>query len=236
MLIGLVAAVLLLLFLDSTRRNRQAIAAARVQATQLENARDSLVGEVESREQQQAALISARALHEAQIVNLRASVAQLERARASRQLGVRQIRTSGQLLDRLRATFPELGDSAWGLSTVHSGTGDTLGIEYLMVPAWFAETFAIDHANARSWEAQKDQLLTTDSLRLVVAVLQDSIIRLETANALAYQTGYETAYANYQTLSDTYIAELARPRINIGPAVGLLGAISIGFFIGKSIR
>ena len=31
--------------------------------------------------------------------------------------------------------------------------GDTLGLEYLLVPAWFAETFVIDHANARAYEA-----------------------------------------------------------------------------------
>jgi hypothetical protein len=47
-----------------------------------------------------------------------------------------------------------------------------------MVPAWFAETFVIDHANAGSWRKQKDGLLVVDSLRLVVAALQDSILSL----------------------------------------------------------
>jgi len=52
-----------------------------------------------------------------------------------------------------------------------------------MLPAWFAETFVIDHANAESWRAQKDQPLAVDSLRLAVAALQDSITGLGAAPA-----------------------------------------------------
>lgn len=63
----------------------------------------------------------------------------------------------------MHTAFPELSASAWGLTTVPLGDGDTLGIEYLMVPAWFAETFVTDHANAESWRALKDQLVAVDS-------------------------------------------------------------------------
>jgi hypothetical protein len=110
-------------------------------------------------------------------------VAALERRRAAGQLSVRRLRTVGALQHRLRAAFPELGDSAWGLTTVALDPRDTIGIEYLLVPAWFAETFVIDHANAESWRAQKDQLLVVDSLRLAVTALQDSVTRLLAATA-----------------------------------------------------
>ena len=69
------------------------------------------------------------------------------------------------------------------------------------LPAWLAETFIINHANAASWRAQKDRLLAVDSLRSVVASLQDSVIRLQAANAAAYATGYDAAYASHQDLS-----------------------------------
>jgi len=42
-----------------------------------------------------------------------------------------------------------------------------------------------DRRNESSWRAQKDRLLAVDSLRLVISVLQDSVTRLEAANAAA---------------------------------------------------
>ena len=104
-----------------------------------------------------------------------------------------------------------------------------------MVPAWFAETFVIDHQNAASWRAQKDQLLAVDSLRGAVIALQDSITRLVAANSEAYQTGYQAAYASYQDLSKRHIAELKKPRIRLGAAIGLVGAAGLGLVIGRAI-
>jgi len=136
----------------------------------------------------------------------------------------------------LRATFPELGDRGWGVATVPLQDGDTLGIEYFMVPAGFAETFAIDHANAESWLQQKDRLLTMDSLQIVVSALQDSVTMLAAANADAYETGYHAAFTGYQDLSRRYLAELKRPRIEIHAPIGLLGAAAVGLVVGRVIR
>jgi hypothetical protein len=80
---------------------------------------------------------------------LRDSVDVLERQRAEAPRGVRRIRTAGALLERLRAAFPQLAHSAWGLTPVPLDR-DTIASRYLMVPAWFAGTFVIDHANAES--------------------------------------------------------------------------------------
>jgi len=86
-----------------------------------------------------------------------------------------------------------------------------LGLEYLLVPAWFAETFIIDHANATSWHAQKHRLLELDSLRSVVASLQDSVTR-------------------------RYIAQLNKPRIKLPSVVGFVGAVGVGFVVGRVTR
>ena len=91
----------------------------------------------------------------------------------------------------------------------------------------------IDHANAQSWRAQKDQLLAVDSLRLAAIALQDSITRLVAANAEAYQSGYQAAYAAYQDLSQRHIAELKTPRIRLGSALGFVGAAGIGVVVGR---
>ena len=149
---------------------------------------------------------------------------------------MRNIRTVGDLQRRVRAAFPELGERGWGLSTLALEDGDTLGLEYFVVPAWFAETFVIDRANAESWRAQKDRLLAVDSLRLRIVGLQDSVTRLVVANADAYQAGYQAAYAGYEDLTRRYVAELRKPRIDIPTPIGLIGAAALGLVVGAVVR
>ena len=90
--------------------------------------------------------------------------------------------------------------------------------------------------NAASWRAQKDRLLAVDSLRSVVASLQDSVTRLVAANAAAYATGYGTAYTSYQDLTRRYIAELNKPRIRLPSIVGFVGAVGVGIVVGRVTR
>ncbi|HLB38086.1 MAG TPA: hypothetical protein VJL31_16055 [Gemmatimonadales bacterium] len=231
LLLPLIAAVGMIAWLSGG--NGKAVAAAQAEAARLTTQRDSLIAVVHDRERQQAALTIQRETHEAEVTRLRDSVIVLERRRAAAQLSVRQLRTVGALQHQLRTAFPELGASGWGVTTVRFEDGDTLGIEYLMVPAWFAETFVIDHANAESWRTQKDQLLAVDSLRVVVAALQDSITHLEVAKRLAYEAGYQAAYAGYQDLSRRHVAELRKPRIKLASAVGVLGAMAVGVVVGR---
>ena len=56
------------------------------------------------------------------------------------------------------------------------------------------------------------------------------------ATAAAYATGYGTAYASYQDLSRRYIAELNKPRIKLPAIVGLVGAVGVGFVVGRVTR
>jgi hypothetical protein len=231
-LLVLALSAALLLLVSAFGGRREAIARAEAAASRLQLQRDSLIGEVRIHTEAKAALERERALHSAQADRLRDSIAHLERSRAERQLAVRRTRTVGELQTRLRAAFPELGDSGWGLTTVPL-EGDTLGLEYLMVPAWFAETFIIDHRNAESWREQKNTLLVVDSLGLLVTALQDSVAALVTANARAYQAGYDAAYAGFQDVSGRYVAELRKPRMSFGGTVGIIAAAGAGFFLGR---
>jgi hypothetical protein len=223
--------------------NRAAIAKAQAEAAALGVERDSLIAVVQER----GKLIVSFGLHGDSLESLaqwwRDSVDMLEQHRAAQELAIRQTGTLTTLEAELRAAFPELGPpcppyppcSAWRVATVPVA-GDTVGIEYLMVPAWFAETFVIDHDNAESWRAQKDRLLAADSLQLLVTTLQDSITRLEQARAEAYQSGYQVAYANYQQLSKQYVAELKKPRITLGSTARILFIAGAGLVIGREIR
>jgi hypothetical protein len=234
---GIAAAVAGVVALYGTLQgSHAAVAAARAEAARFRDARDSLVTVVGRREEERAALTVRIEQHRREADGLRDSVTALERRRAAAQLDVRRLRTTGALRDRLRAAFPELGDSAWGLTTLPAGGAVTLGIEYLLVPAWFAETFAIDRANARAWREQRHRLLEADSLGQVVSALRDSVLRLEAANAAAYRAGYEAAYAGYQDLSARYVAELRKPRITLGRSVGLIAAAGAGLVLGVAIH
>jgi hypothetical protein len=233
---GLAAALVIAVLASMLLGDREAIARARHEAQRLASERDSLVTVVRDSERRRSALALERRSQETIITGLKDSVASLERARAQAQLSVRELRTTSALMDRLRAAFPELSDSAWGLTTIPFEPGDTIGVEYLMVPAWFAETFVIDHANAASWREQKEGLEAVDSLRLQVTALQDSIARLTDAAALAYQAGYESAYDSYGAVSTRYIAELEKPRIRLGSALGFILGAGAGIIVGELIQ
>lgn len=235
-LLGVALAAAALLLVKGCRGNRAEVRRVQAEAARLSGQRDSLLTVVTQRETEAAALRGRVLQYEGAAAMLRDSVAALERRRAADQLTVRRLRTTGALVTRLRAAFPEFGDSAWGLTTLPIDARDTIGIEYLMLPAWFAETFVIDHANAESWAKQKDRLLAVDSLRLAVAALQDSIGRLVTANARAYRAGYDAAYAGYRDVSGRYVAELQKPRLSLGRSIGLIAAAGAGFILGRAIH
>jgi hypothetical protein len=232
--LAIVVALVLLVQVYGPRRGE--VARAQAAASHLRRQRDSLVTVVKQREEEQAALTVRLQQYREEANGLRDSVTAIERRRSAHQLDVRRIRTVGELQDRLRTAFPELGPAGWGVTTLPFEGGDSLGLEYLLVPAWFAETFIIDHANAQSWREQKDRLLAVDSLRITVAALQDSVIRLEEANSLAYQAGYQAAYVGYQDLSARYVAELRKPRFKLPSLVGFVGAVGVGFVVGRVVR
>lgn len=215
---------------------RDEIERAEAHARQLEHQRDSLLVAIGGRDSLQAVLVHERGQLDSAAARLRDSVRLLDSARAEARLTVRAIRTVGALQARLRAAFPQLGRSGWGLTSIPIDRRDTVGIQYLLVPAWFAETFVIDRANAKSWRAQKDKLLAVDSLRLAVSALQDSVTRLVSANADAYRTGYQAAYTGYQDVSRHYVKELKKPRFGFGSTIGLLAAAGAGVVIGGAVR
>lgn len=216
--------------------NAKELARVRADAERLANERNVLHAAVRRRDARQNALVAERDAHRIAANRLRDSVRAIEHRRAERQLTLTHLRTVGGLQDTLRAVFPELGNAGWGLATVPLDDIDTLGLEVLVVPAWFATTFAIDHVNAESWRAQKDRLLAVDSLGRAVARLQDSVTRLERANRLAYETGYEAAQLSYRDLSRRYAAELRKPRVTLGRTVGLVAAVGAGFVLGRVLR
>jgi hypothetical protein len=107
--------VVLLLLLRGFWGQGEEAKRVRAEAARLAHERDSLLHVVRQRNQEKAVLEQDRAFLEAAANRPRDSVSSLERRRADAQLAVRRIRMTGDLQHRLRTTFPELGDSGFGL-------------------------------------------------------------------------------------------------------------------------
>src|SRR5690606_18526635 len=101
-------------------------------------------------------------------------------------------------------TFPEIADSNWGVTEIVDDESG-IGLEYLVLPLWFAETFLIDNQNAASFASQVESFEELSGIQDKVIELQDSIFTLERQTRTAYQTGYDNAFALYQNLNREHI-------------------------------
>lgn len=216
--------------------DRQALARARADKARLAAQRDTLLAIAGASERERANLATQRTAHERTIALLLDSIAALDAHRTALRLSVREIRTSGALLERLRTTFPEPGPSGFALATLPLPDGDTLGLEYLLVPAFFAETFLLDHHDAEIWRREKDHFAAAHASSAEITTLQDSIARLLEREATAYRAGYDTAYESYLRLWERYRAELAKPRIKRGSLLAFILGAGTGMLAAELIH
>jgi hypothetical protein len=217
-------------------RDQEEIGRVKAEKEQLENQRDSLLQHVAMLDSATTALEDSADGLVLQTDSLRHEVRELERGRQEAQLSVRLLRRPQDLNKRFLETFPEIGGSDWGVTEIFTddGEGEPIGIQYLVVPHQFAETFIIDHQNANNFQAQRDRLVKMDSLQLVTIALKDTIIRLEQEKTAAFRTGYDSAYTKYEALNEDYIALLKNPRVSLKmPGLAaLLGSAAAGVAVG----
>lgn len=218
--------------------DREEIQRARLEMQELRASRDSIKAIVSLKDSLQAILSSQVKQLEAETTRLRDEVEVLEEERKENQLTVRNIRKKEDLQVKLASTFPEMAQSDWGVTEVYNEDAE-IGIEYLLVPLWFSETFIIDHQNSISYREQRDKLELVDTLNQQVVVLQDSLFTLEREKAVAYQMGYEEAFTKYEDINTKYIELLEQPpSIDLGiPKWGVIGAsIGVGVLVGSQIK
>jgi hypothetical protein len=218
--------------------DREEIQRAQLEMQELRASRDSIKAVVSLKDSMQVLLTTQVKQLESETSRLRIEVQDLEEEREKNQLTVRNIRKKEDLQNRLAETFPEMAQSDWGVTEVYNEEAD-IGIEYLLVPLWFSETFIIDHQNSISYLEQRDKLQMVDSLNQEVIVLQDSLFTLEREKAEAYQMGYEEAFTKYEDINTKYIELLEQPpSINFGfPKWGVIGAsIGAGVLVGSQIK
>lgn len=238
--VSIVAAVLALGFTYVLARFRDRDAIVRAQATmeQLRVQRDSLQRHVEKLDSATVVLEGRADSLVDEAAALRQEVRELETERQAAQLSVRRLRRPADLLDRLRTTFPEMAGSAWGTTEIMDDSeAPAIGVQYLMVPLWFSETFLIDHQNAKSYLAQRDRLNVVDSLQQQTIALKDTIIVLEKEKTAAFRVGYDSAYQKYEALHEDYIQVLKNPRVSLKlpGAAAILGSAAAGVLVGAAV-
>jgi hypothetical protein len=229
------ALTMVVVFLGTALGAAPRIARAEAEAAFLREQRDSVLTIVSANDSLQRELSAVRATMGAEVERLEGVVLRLESERQGQQLSVRMISSKPDLQARLRRTFPEMSDSEWAVTDVYDEEND-VGIEYLRVPLWFAETFIVDHQNAESYKAQADTSASVINLQKRISALQDSVFALERDSRQAYQNGYEAAYTRYEVLNGDYIRLLKQPRVSLGWKGGvgtMLGTFGLGMLVGR---
>ncbi len=239
-IVGVVALVLLVVvvYLHTRLRAEREIVRAQAEAEFLRSQRDTILAIVAANDSLQREVALIRDEKEAEAVRLQDRIDQLERDRAAEQLTVRRLRRKEDLQERLRRTFPEMAASDWGVTEVFNEENG-IGIEYLLVPLWFSETFIIDHQNALAFRTQADTLRSLAGVLQQVNVLQDSIFSLERGSRTAFERGYADAFTRYEALNRDYIELLRQPRFSLGVPGGLTllaGSLGAGFVLGTVIK
>ncbi len=235
LLIGVAAFAVILMvalsYITARFVDKEEIMRTKLEMARLRAMRDSIFTVVAIKDSMQKLLQNQVSSLQTETNVLRDQVALLEEIRKTEQLSVRNLRRREDLQRRLEQTYPEMAHSDWGVTEVFNEEAG-VGIEYLLVPLWFSETFIIEHQNSESYKKQRDKLMLVDSLQTTIVALKDSVFHLEQEKSAAYKAGYDEAYARYDTLSQKYIKLLEKPpQVKIGlpsiPTILTGGAIGV---------
>ena len=217
---------------------REAIARAQAAASHLRHQRDSLADEIGRRESQRVALERERAVHEAAAAQLRDSVRSLEHGTARGHNSPCAVSARSAISSDECAPRSPNWASAGGASRPwlprrrrHPRPGVFRGAGRGS-PRRSSSTVQTPSRGAR----RKTGSSRSTHCRLRIVGLQDSVTRLVSANADAYQAGYHAAVAGYEDLTRRYVAELRKPRIDIPTPLGLFGAAAVGLVVGVVVR
>lgn len=218
-----------------SEKNEKEIARVKQQVQGMKQQRDSIKTLVALKDSLQNILQKRVAELETDAGHLREQVKALEELRKEKQLNVRRLKTPDDLKNKFAKTFPELPEDKIKLFEEYIPAAD-LSVKYFGVPLWFSETFIIDHQNSLSYKQQKDKLQDLDSLNVQVIALNKQVLVLEKEKSEAYKVGYDSAYANYMSISKLYIKELEKPRFDWTHWGAIIGGTAAGVLLGTQIK
>jgi hypothetical protein len=218
--------------------DRGKIAQLQTEQAQLARQRDSILAYAHVRDSLQFLLKDSVHALTIQTAALRDTVRSLEVSRQAAVLSIRRLRQTPELQARVARAFPEVARSSrWGITELYDEK-ERVSLEYIVFPAWFAETFMIDHESAESYRQQLGKLALVDTLNRQVFQLKDSVLVLETQKSSAFRAGYDSASTRYDALNADYIAYLKNPKVGIKfPGwIALVGSAAVGVVVGAAVK
>lgn len=234
-----IAVLLLIAFTYVSARfvDRGKIAQLQSEQAQLTRQRDSILVFARTRDSLQRILSDSVTVLTSQTSALRDTVRQLESSRQATVVSIRRLKQTPDLQARVAAVFPEVARSPrWGITELYDET-EGVSLEYIVFPAWFAETFMIDHENAANYKQQVGKLAVLDTLNTQVIKLKDSVLVLEQQKSAAFRMGYDSAYTKYEALNADYIAYLKSPKgLKFPGWLALVGSAAVGVVVGATIK
>ncbi len=233
----IVAVILLVAFayFGGLWQNKEKIHQAELELEKLRSTKDSLETVVAYRDSLERIIGERIEEHKELADQLRSEVYQLEDKRKEDQLSIRLLDSRYELENKFIGTFPEYA-AAMRITEFYNEE-ENIELLYLSLPLFVGEDFILYYQNSNSYEEQRDKLLSLDTLNQVVIFLQDSIIVLETMNRKAYEKGFNSSVALYESLSEKYIDELSKGKIEFGWSIaGMVVTGAAGYYFGNKTK
>ena len=234
-----VTTMVALAFISARYIDKEEILRVETQMKKLQQQKSALETHIEELDQNLAELNQTIQSKNAEIDANKSAIAQLEQERVDKQLTVRHLSTEDELENSFAQTYPQVVD-AKNFGIVQMSIDDELNLKlpYYVIPAWFTETFVIEHNTMLTYKAEIETYKANEELYGSVLELKDKVLKLVTEKTIAYQTGYAEAYQKYELLNQEYIILLKQPPIveikppSFWPTMGgtLLG-VALGFGI-----
>ena len=174
-----------------------------------------------------------------QIKNNQVQIAKLEKERAAGQWQVRQLNSENALEKKFAETYPQvIHANNFGIVRKPMKPNSKILLPYYVIPAWFTETFIIEHQNMLAYQAEINEYKKNEQLYGNVVTLKSQVIQLQTEKTNAYRKGYEQAFSKYEEVNKAYIELLKKPpKVEIkAPALWpTVGAALIGLATGVAL-
>ena len=232
-----VLTMLALTFITARYIDKEEILRVEIEMEELQQQKSDLETQVDGLAQKQDELNQSIQSKNEEITANKNAIAQLEQQRADKQLTVRRLNTEDELENSFAQAYPQVVDAKnFGIVQMSIDEELNLKLPYYIIPAWFTETFVIEHDTMLTYKAEIETYKANEELYGSVLELKDQVLKLETEKTTAYQTGYEEAYEKYELLNQEYIKLLKQPpTIEIKPPSfwtamgGTLLGVALGF-------
>ncbi len=209
-----VTTMVALAFISARYIDKEEILRVEIQMKELQQEKLALETHIDELDQKQAELNQTIQIKNIEIAENINAIVQLEQERADKQLTVRRLNTEDELENSFAQTYPQVVDAKnFGIVQMSIDEELNLKLPYYVIPAWFTETFVIEHNAMLTYKAQIETYKANEALYGSVLELKDKVLSLETEKTTAYQTGYEKAYEKYELLNKEYIELLKQPPI-----------------------